>query len=171
MNQITYYCTVDLQNPKQSVIRQKINLQQLVAAIGWIDMKRFSVIHGPQNVSMTRFVYRRSWSPDNEIYSLWYSPDFSSLVQWNMSTMTTWIVTIYSDVHDSQTMNPIYIGNPLNFLLTPPWGSHLCFRIKNVKNSWMFCQKICYRHYIPHQKRNIIWYICLIEKIPENKIH
>lgn len=110
-------------------------------------------------------LYGCSWFPDNEIYSLWYSPDFSSLVQWNMSTATTWIVTFYSDVHDSQTMNPIYFGNPQNFLLTPPWGSHLWFRMKYVKNSWMCCQKICNRYLFPHQNCTIFWYRWLIERI------
>ncbi len=53
------------------------------------------------------------------------------VLDWNISTTIWWIAMKFSTgIHVPYRMNPTDFGDPLNFPLVPPWGSHLEFRVK-----------------------------------------
>ncbi len=70
-----------------------------------------------------QFLCRHSWSPEDEVYWLWWSPDFSSGVTMRLTFLvfgemprqlsdgSPW--HFGTDVHVPQRMNPNYFGDPL----------------------------------------------------------
>ncbi len=102
------------------------------------------------------------WLMSTSIYSFfcllaawlceWHRQSVSRLVHhfgpdWNILTALLWIaMKFYTDVHVPQRMNPDDYDDRLSFTPMPPWGSHLWFWVKCLKNYWVDCHEILNRH-------------------------